>query len=75
MNKNFLNNFVVLIPKSINYFSKWNVRNMRGKILERTDLVLLESKIEAVFSHAIIFQTQTPPHPAKTDIKKGRLAL
>lgn len=75
MNKNFLNNFVVLIPKSINYFSKWNVRNMRGKILERTDLVLLESKIEAVFSHAIIFQTQTPPHPAKTDIKEGRLAL
>lgn len=49
---------------------------MRGKILERTDLVLLENNIEAVFSHAIIFQTQTPPHPAKTDIKerkKGRL--
>lgn len=48
---------------------------MRGKILERTDLVLLESNIEAVFSHAVIFQTQTPPHPAKTDIKEGKLAL
>lgn len=48
---------------------------MRGKIPERTDLVLLENKIEAMFSHAIIFQTQTLPHPAKTDIKEQRLAL
>lgn len=48
---------------------------MRGKIPERTDLVLLENDIEAVFSHAIIFQTQTPPHPAKIDIKEESLAL
>lgn len=48
---------------------------MRDKIPKKTDLVLLENNIEAVFSHAIIFQTQTPPHPAKTDIKEERLAL
>lgn len=48
---------------------------MRGNILEMTDVVLLENNIEAVFSHAIIFQTQTPPHPAKTDTKEKRLAL
>lgn len=48
---------------------------MRDKILEKTDLVLLENNIEAVFSHAVIFQTQTPPHPAKTDIKEEKLAL
>lgn len=48
---------------------------MRGKIPERTDLVSLENNTEAVFSHAIIFQTQTRPHPAKTDIKEESLAL
>lgn len=48
---------------------------MRGKILERTDLVLLKNYIVAVFSHAVIFQTQTPPHPAKIDIKEEMLAL
>lgn len=48
---------------------------MRSKIPESTDLVLLENNIEAVFSHAVIFQTQTLPHPAKTDIKEERLAL
>lgn len=48
---------------------------MRGNIPDRTDLVLLEKNIEAVFSHAIIFQTQAPPHPVKTDIKEERLGL
>lgn len=65
MNKNFLNNFVVLLSK---YMNVWNTR---GKIPEKTDLDFLENSIEFwswVFN-ALTFETFLSQ---KVDIKEKK---